>query len=141
METILITVSVLSTLGVVAIVLSIVNVLRKLKGKVGVYTVKEIEKSLKDKADTLTMNAVESSLRVKIENNYRLIDRSVEDIHNTYERKMENLEHHISKVDKRIDSRSDKLVDHMCREFNVVHEKLDNKLEVTKDSNKKLLND
>ena len=50
---------------------------------------------------------------------------------------MENLEHHISKVDRRIDSRSDKLVDHMCREFNVVHEKLDNK----KDSSKNILQD
>jgi|TARA_R110000823_G_scaffold2782_3_gene11133 gas vesicle protein len=125
METILITVSVLSTLGVVAIVLSITNVLNKLKGKV----------------DVGTMNDIERGIREDIENIYRLIDRSVEDIHNTYERKMENLEHHISKVDRRIDSRSDKLVDHMCREFNVVHEKLDNKSEVTKDSNKKLLND
>ena len=125
METILITVSVLSTLGVVAIVLSITNVLNKLKGKV----------------DVGTMNDIERGIREDIENIYRLIDRSVEDIHNTYERKMENLEHHISKVDRRIDSRSDKLVDHMCREFNVVHEKLDNKSEVTKDSNKTLLND
>ena len=109
--TILITVSVLSTLGVGAIVLSIVNVLNKLTGKV----------------DVETMNDIERGIREDIENNYRLIDRSVEDIHNTYDRKMENLEHQISKVDKRIDSRSDKLVDHMCREFNVVHEKLDNK--------------
>ena len=121
METILITVSVLSTLGVVAIVLSITNVLNKLKGKV----------------DVGTMNDIERGIREDIENIYRLIDRSVEDIHNTYERKMENLEHHISKVDKRIDSRSDKLVDHMCKEFNTVHEKLDNK----KDSNLKLLKD
>lgn len=125
METILITVSVLSTLGVVAIVLSITNVLNKLKGKV----------------DVGTMNDIERGVREDIENNYRLIDRNVEDIHNTYNRKIEILEDMISKVDKRIDSRSDKLVDHMCREFNVVHEKLDNKLEVTKDSNKKLLND
>ena len=125
METILITVSVLSTLGVVAIVLSIVNVLNKLKGKVDVHT----------------MNNIESSLKENIEYNYRLIDRSVEDIHNRYDRKIELLEDLISKVDRRIDSRSDKLVDHMCREFNVVYEKLDNKSEVTKDSNKKLLND
>ena len=116
METILITVSVLSTLGVVAIVLSITNALNKLKGKV----------------DVETMNNIERGLREDIENNYRLIDRSVEDIHNTYERKMENLEHHISKVDRRIDSRSDKLVDHMCREFNVVYEKLDNKKDISK---------
>ena len=125
METILITVSVLSTLGVGAIVLSIVNVLNKLTGKVDVQ-------AFDNRSDNM-----ERSLRGDIENNYRLIDRSVEDIHNTYDRKMENLEHQISKVDKRIDSRSDKLVDHMCREFNVVHEKLDNK----KDSNKKLLQD
>ena len=125
METILITVSVLSTLGVVAIVLSITNVLNKLKGKV----------------DVGTMNYIERSVREDIENNYRLIDRNTEDIHNTYSRRLDELEGLISKVDKRIDSRSDKLVDHMCREFNVVHEKLDNKSEVTKDSNKKLLND
>ena len=125
METILITVSVLSTLGVVAIVLSITNVLNKLKGKV----------------DVGTMNDIERGVREDIENNYRLIDRNTEDIHNTYSRRLDDLEGLISKVDKRIDSRSDKLVDHMCREFNVVHEKLDNKSEVTKDSNKKLLND
>ena len=125
METILITVSVLSTLGVVAIVLSITNVLNKLKGKV----------------DVGTMNDIERGVREDIENNYRLIDRNTEDIHNMYSRRLDDLEGLISKVDKRIDSRSDKLVDHMCREFNVVHEKLDNKLEVTKDSNKKLLND
>lgn len=125
METILITVSVLSTLGVVAIVLSITNVLNKLKGKV----------------DVGTMNDIERGVREDIENNYRLIDRNTEDIHNMYSRRLDDLEGLISKVDKRIDSRSDKLVDHMCREFNVVHEKLDNKSEVTKDSNKKLLND
>tara|TARA_R110002167_G_scaffold118305_1_gene294775 strand:+ start:652 stop:1029 length:378 start_codon:yes stop_codon:yes gene_type:complete len=125
MDTILITVSVLSTLGVVAIVLSITNVLNKLKGKV----------------DVGTMNDIERGVREDIENNYRLIDRNTEDIHNTYSRRLDELEGLISKVDKRIDSRSDKLVDHMCREFNVVHEKLDNKSEVTKDSNKKLLND
>ena len=110
METILITVSVLSTLGVVAIVLSIVNVLNKLKDKVDVQTMKDVERGLQE----------------DIENNYRLIEGSVADIHNTYERKIENLEHLISKVDRRIDSRADKLVDHMGREFDVVHEKLKN---------------
>ena len=129
METILITVSVLSTLGVVAIVLSFVSDLNKLKGKVDVQ-------AFDNRSDNM-----ERSLRGDIENNYRLIDRSVEDIHNVYNRKIELLEDLISKVDRRIDSRSDKLVDHMCREFNVIHEKLDNKSEVTKDSNKKLLND
>ena len=125
METILITVSVLSTLGVVAIVLSITNVLNKLKGKV----------------DVGTMNDIERGLREDIVNDHMSMNRNIEDIYNRYDRKIEILEELISKVDKRIDSRSDKLVDHMCREFNVVHEKLDNKSEVTKDSNKKLLND
>ena len=121
METILITVSVLSTLGVVAIVLSIVSVVKKLKGKV----------------DVETMNDIERSLREDIENNYRIIDRNVEDIHNIYNRKIEVLEGIISKVDRRIDSRSDKLVDHMCREMNVLHDKIDNESK----SDKKLLND
>ena len=125
METILITVSVLSTLGVVAIVLSITNVLNKLKGKV----------------DVGTMNDIERGIREDIVNDHMSMNRNIEDIYNRYDRKIEILEELISKVDKRIDSRSDKLVDHMCREFNVVHEKLDNKSEVTKDSNKKLLND
>ena len=125
METILITVSVLSTLGVVAIVLSITNVLNKLKGKV----------------DVGTMNDIERGLREDIVNDHMSMNRNIEDIYNRYDRKIEILEELISKVDKRIDSRSDKLVDHMCKEFNVVYEKLDNKSEVTKDSNKKLLND
>jgi hypothetical protein len=119
METILIIRSVLSTLGVVAIVLSIVSVVKKLKGKV----------------DVETMNDIERSLREDIENNYRLIDRSVEDIHNIYDKKYEKLYDYICKVDKRVDSRSDKLVDHMCREMNVLHDKIDKKEE------KKLLND
>ena len=114
METILITVSVLSTLSVVAIVLSVVVILHKLKGKVDVEVINEVERGLKE----------------DIENNYRLIEGSVGDIHNTYERKIENLEHFISKVDRRIDSRADKLVDHMGREFDVVHEKLKNNQKV-----------
>ena len=121
METILITVSVLSTLGVVAIVLSIVNVLNRLKGKV----------------DVETMNDIERCLREVIVNDHMSMNRNIEDIYNRYDRKIEILEELISKVDKRIDSRSDKLVDHMCREFNVVHEKLDNK----KDSSKNILQD
>ena len=114
METILITVSVLSTLGVVAIVLSIVNVLNKLKGKV----------------DVEEMNGIERGLREDIENNYRSIERNVEDIHNTYQRKIESLEHFISEVDRRIDSRADRLVDHMGRELDAVHEKLKNNQKV-----------
>jgi len=121
METILITVSVLSTLGVVAIVLSITNVLNKLKGKV----------------DVGTMNDIERGFREDIVNDHMSMNRNIEDIYNRYDRKIEILEELISKVDKRIDSRSDKLVDHMCKEFNTVHEKLDNK----KDSNLKLLKD
>jgi len=114
METILIGVSVLSTLGVVAIVLSIVNVLNKLK----------------DKVDVQIMNDVERGLKEDIENNYRLIERTEEDIHNMYQRKIESLEHLISKVDRRIDSRADRLVDHMGRELDIVHEKLKNNQKV-----------
>jgi hypothetical protein len=121
METILIIRSVLSTLGVVAIVLSIVSVVKKLKGKVDIQTMSDLEKSLRE----------------EVENNYRLIDKNVEDIHNRFDRKIEILEDLISKVDRRIDSRSDKLVDHMCREMNVLHDKIDNESK----SDKKLLND
>ncbi len=121
METILIIRSVLSTLCGVAIVLSIVSVVKKLKGKVDIQMISDVERTLRE----------------EVENNYRLIDRSVEDIHNTYDRKIEILEDLISKVDRRIDSRSDKLVDHMCREMNVLHDKIDNESK----SDKKLLND
>ena len=114
METILVTVSVLSTLAVVAIVLSVVVILQKLKGKVDVEVINEVERGLQE----------------DIENNYRSIERNVEDIHNTYQRKIESLEHFISKVDKRIDSRADRLVDHMGREFDVVYEKLKNNQKV-----------
>lgn len=139
METILITVSVLSTLGVVAIVLSIVNVLNKLEGKVDVrvYDNDNYEKQSEEIRLNNHIGDVERTLREEVENNYRLIDRSVEDIHNRYGRKIEILEDLISKVDRRIDSRSDKLVDHMCREMNVLHDKIDNESK----SDKKLLND
>lgn len=139
METILITVSVLSTLGVVAIVLSIVNVLNKLEGKVDVrvYDNDNYEKQSEEIRLNNHIGDVERTLREEVENNYRLIDRSVEDIRNRYDRKIEILEDLISKVDRRIDSRSDKLVDHMCREMNVLHDKIDNESK----SDKKLLND
>lgn len=139
METILITVSVLSTLGVVAIVLSIVNVLNKLEGKVDVrvYDNDNYEKQSEEIRLNNHIGDVERTLREEVENNYRLIDRSVEDIHNRYGRKIEILEDLISKVDRRIDSRSDKLVDHMCKEMNVLHDKIDNESK----SDKKLLND
>lgn len=139
METILIIRSVLSTLGVVAIVLSIVSVVKKLKGKVDVrvYDNDNYEKQSGEIRLNNHIGDIERTLREEVENNYRLIDRSVEDIHNRYDRKLEILEDLISKVDRRIDSRSDKLVDHMCREMNVLHDKIDNESK----SDKKLLND
>lgn len=139
METILIIRSVLSTLGVVAIVLSIVSVVKKLKGKVDVrvYDNDNYEKQSEEIRLNNHIGDIERTLREEVENNYRLIDRSVEDIHNRYDRKLEILEDLISKVDRRIDSRSDKLVDHMCREMNVLHDKIDNESK----SDKKLLND
>jgi hypothetical protein len=118
-ESAVILVTVLSTISVCAVVLSIINIFGKLEGKVDVINLMKIQRRIEE----------------KIEDNYRLIDRSVEDIHNTYDNKYEKLYDYISKVDKRIDSRSDKLVDHMCREMNVLHDKIDKKEE------KKLLND
>lgn len=118
-ESAVVLVTVLSTISVCALVLSIINIFGKLEGKVDVIHLMKIQRKIED----------------KIEDNYRLIDRSVEDIHNIYDKKYEKLYDYISKVDKRIDSRSDKLVDHMCREMNVLHDKIDKKEE------KKLLND
>lgn len=118
-ESAVVLVTVLSTISVCALVLSIINIFGKLEGKVDVIHLMNIQRKIED----------------KIEDNYRLIDRSVEDIHNIYDKKYEKLYDYISKVDKRIDSRSDKLIDHMCREMNVLHDKIDKKEE------KKLLND
>ena len=118
-ESAVILVTVLSTISVCAVVLSIISIFGKLAGKVDVINLMKIQRRIEE----------------KIEDNYRLIDRSVEDIHNTYDNKYEKLYDYISKVDKRIDSRSEKLVDHMCREMNVLHDKIDKKEE------KKLLND
>ena len=117
-ESAVVLVTVLSTISVCALVLSIINIFGKLEGKVDVINLMKIQRRIEE----------------KIEDNYRLIDRSVEDIHNTYDNKYEKLYDYISKVDKRIDSRSDKLIDHMCREMNVLHDKIDKE-------EKKLLND
>jgi len=118
-ESTVVIVTVLSTISVCSLVLSIINIFGKLRGKVDVIHLMKIQRKIED----------------KIEDNYRLIDRSVEDIHNTYDNKYEKLYEQINKVDKRIDSRSDKLIDHMCKEMNVLHDKIDKKEE------KKLLND
>ena len=118
-ESAVILVTVLSTISACAIVLSIINIFGRLEGKVDVINLMKIQRNIEE----------------RIEDNYRLIDRSVEDIHRTYDEKYDKLYDHINKVDKRIDSRSDKLVDHMCREMNVLHDKIDKKEE------KKLLND
>jgi len=118
-ETMIVLVSVLSTIGLGILILTIMNIFTKLGGKV----------------DVIDLMSIQRNIEERIEDNYRLIDRSVEDIHRTYDEKYDKLYNHINKVDKRIDSRSDKLVDHMCREMNVLHDKIDKKEE------KKLLND
>ena len=55
METILVTVSVLSTLAIVAIVLSVVVILHKLKGKVDVEVINDIIREFDDNKDDLEM--------------------------------------------------------------------------------------
>ena len=118
-ESAVVLVTVLSTISVCTLVLSIIYIFGKLGGKVDVIHLMKIQRKIEE----------------RIEDNYRLIDRSVEDIHRTYDEKYEMLYCHMNKVDKRIDSRSDKLVNHMCSEFDHLHNKIDKKEE------KKLLND
>ena len=140
METILVTVSVLSTLAIVAIVLSVVVILQKLKGKIDVEvineTIREFEKRETELAmeisgimnETLQLN---ETLNRRIDQEVDIITRHSEDAHR-------DIRNYIENVDKKIDSRADKLYDHIGSEI----QKIYNKCEcLNKNDNKKLLND
>ena len=85
METILVMVSVLSTLAIVAIVLSVVVILQKLKGKIDVEVINKTEDEV-----------------------YREIDN----------------------IDRRIDSRYDKLYDHIGKEVENLYREINNNQKV-----------
>ena len=140
METILITVSVLSTLAVVAIVLSVVVILCKLKGKVGVEVINETIRDFEKRETELAMEIsgimnetlqLNETLNRRIDQEVDILTRHSEDAHR-------DIRNYIENVDSKVDSRADKLYDHIGSEI----QKIYNKCEcLNKNDNKKLLKD
>lgn len=106
METILVTVSVLSTLLVVGIVLGIVIVFNKLKDKVDVTIYEN---------DIQTREIKEIDLIHEIsENNrslYNRVDNLEKELWDTYDRNIDKTERDIDEIKRLLDSRCDKLYD------------------------------
>ena len=140
MEAILITVSVLSTLAVVAIVLSVVVILHKLKGKVDGEvinnTIRDFEKRETELAMEISgiMNEnlqLNETLNRRINQEVDIINRQNEDTHR-------DIRNYIENVDSKIDSRADKLYDHIGSEIQKIYTGCEC---LNKNDNKKLLND
>ena len=106
METILVTVSVLSTLLVVGIVLAVVIVFNKLKGKVGVETFR-ISNYDKEKDIERIYNEI-SSIESDINKKSHEVERA---LWGEYELNSERTEREFDEIRRMIDSRTDKLYD------------------------------
>lgn len=106
MEAILVTVSVLSTLLVVGIVLSVVIVINKLKGKVDVETFKMNKYNNKTELERLYSEI--SSIENGINNKSQEVERS---LWGEYEMNSERTEREFDEIRRMIDSRLDKLYD------------------------------
>lgn len=106
METILVTVSVLSTLLVVGIVLAVVIVFNKLKGKVGVETFR-ISNYDKEKDIERIYNEI-SSIESDINKKSHEVERA---LWGEYEINSERTEREFDEIRRMIDSRTDKLYD------------------------------
>tara|TARA_Y100000401_G_C8312529_1_gene220615 strand:+ start:1139 stop:1516 length:378 start_codon:yes stop_codon:yes gene_type:complete len=106
METILVTVSVLSTLLVVGIVLGIVIVFNKLKDKVDVSIYKN---------DTQDREIKEIDLIHEISENNRSLNNRVDNLEkelwDTYDRNIDKTEKDIDEIKRLLDSRCDRLYD------------------------------
>jgi hypothetical protein len=106
METILVTVSVLSTLLVVGIVLAVVIVFNKLKGKVGVETFR-MSNYDKEKDIERIYNEI-SSIESDINKKSHEVERA---LWGEYEMNSERTEREFDEIRRMIDSRTDKLYD------------------------------
>jgi len=106
METILVTVSVLSTLVVVGIVLAVVIVFNKFKGKVDVETYKNYEYDNQRELDRIYSEI--SLVNVDFNKKTDEIERSV---WGEYEKNSERTEREFGEIRRMIDSRNDKLYD------------------------------
>lgn len=106
MEAILVTVSVLSTLLVVGIVLSVVIVFNKLKGKVDARVFESIQNENKKEVD-LIYNEI-SSLEEDFNNKTNEVERSLWD---TIDKHYGKTEREFDEIRRMIDSRMDRLYD------------------------------
>jgi peptidoglycan hydrolase CwlO-like protein len=106
METILVTVSVLSTLLVVGIVLAVVVVFNKLKGKVGVETYKMYKYDSEKELERI-YNEI-SSIEDDINKKSHEVERA---LWGEYEMNSERTEREFDEIRRMIDSRTDKLYD------------------------------
>jgi len=106
METILVTVSVLSTLLVVGIVLSVVIVFNKFKGKVDVEKYKMYQYDNQREINRI-YNEI-SSIEEDINKKSHEVERA---LWGEYERNSERTEREFDEIRRMIDSRTDKLYD------------------------------
>lgn len=110
METILVTVSVLSTLLVVGIVLGIVIVINKLKGKVDVETFKMNENDNNREVERIYHEI--SAMNDEINKKSDEVERS---IWSEFELNTERTQREFDEIRRMIDSRCDKLYDKISR--------------------------
>ena len=121
MEAILVTVSVLSTLLVVGIVLSVVIVFNKLKGKVDARVFESIQNENKKEVDLIyneisslegnfnnKTNEVERSLWDTIENNYGKTEREFDEIRRMIDSRMDRLYDKIQSLESSLDGLASK---------------------------------
>ena len=140
MEAILIIGSVLSTLGVVAVVLSVVVILNKLKGKVDVSDLEKVMRDFEKRETDLAMEIsgiMNENLQIN-ENVNRRIDKEVSNINRYSEDTQRDIRNYIEEVDRRLDSRTDKLYDHMGVEIGKIYKGCEC---LNKNDNKQLLKD
>tara|TARA_R110000824_G_scaffold224125_2_gene411820 strand:+ start:751 stop:1173 length:423 start_codon:yes stop_codon:yes gene_type:complete len=140
MEAILIIGSVLSTLGVVAIVLSVVVILNRLKGKVDVRDLEKVMRDFEKRETDLAMEIsgiMNENLQINESINRRM-DDEINNITRHSEDEYRNVRNYIEEVDRRLDSRSDKLYDHIGIEINKIYKRCEC---LNKNDNKILLKD
>ncbi len=135
METILVTVSVLSTLLVVGIVLGIVIVFNKLKGKVDVEVVKKDRVSFEKEIEILH-NIIDS----REENIRRELESVEKDLWRSHEKMQEEMERNFEDIMRTIDSRVDRLYEKLSKRDVECNHRLDS-LENKIGDNKQLLTD
>ena len=140
MEAILIIGSVLSTLGVVAIVLSVVVILNRLKGKVDVRDLEKVMRDFEKRETDLAMEIsgiMNENLQIN-ESVNRRIDNEINNITQHSEHEYRDIRNYIEEVDRRLDSRSDKLYDYIGIEIGKIYKGCEC---LNKNDNKQLLKD